>query len=184
MEPINQNFSSFEPSLGIRFQALGIEAFIKQVEVWSSNRMNEKINQLFSSFEQSLGLRFQALSNETFINQLEVWSSITMNGNNKSKFQLIWAKPCPQISSSRDRDLYKTAWGLKFNHKEWKETSKFQLMLAKPWAHISSSWHQDLHRTAWGLKFNHKEWKKLIKISAHKSQALGSDFKLSEARPS
>jgi hypothetical protein len=33
IEKITLNFSSFEPSLGVTFQALGNETFIKQLEV-------------------------------------------------------------------------------------------------------------------------------------------------------
>jgi hypothetical protein len=42
MKKNNQNFISCEPSLGLRFQALGNETFIKQLEVGSSITKNKK----------------------------------------------------------------------------------------------------------------------------------------------
>jgi hypothetical protein len=87
--------------------------------------MIEKRTLNFSSFEPSLGVSFQALENETFIKQLEVWSSIKETTKKNSKFHLMRAKPWAQTSSSRQRDLHKTPWGLKFNQIDEKINQHF-----------------------------------------------------------
>jgi hypothetical protein len=55
--------------------------------------MIEKRTLNFSSFGPSTGVTFQALGEVIFIKQLEVRSSIKKTKNNKSKFQLMRAKP-------------------------------------------------------------------------------------------
>jgi hypothetical protein len=172
-------------------QALGLD-INKQLEVWSSITKNKKKIQNFSSCEPSLGLRYQQTAWGLKSNYKE-WKKIP-------KFQLIWAKPWALISTNSLRfevqsqrikkkskfqlmwailglRYQQTAWGLKFNHKEWKKKiQNHQLMWAKPWAPISTN----------SLRFEvqSQRMKEKIKISAHVSQALGSDLKVSATRPS
>jgi hypothetical protein len=194
MKSNNQNFSSCEPSLRLRYQqtSWGLKFNHKEWKkkskfqpMWAKPWAQTSRSRQRGLQQAVWGLKFnhkewrkkdkisayvsQALGSDLKVSATRPSTSILI-----FEVQLQRMKKKNQSFSSCEPSLglwfeglgneIFAVWGLKFNHKDWRKNSKFQVMWVKPCALISRSRQRELHQIAWGLKFNHKEWKEKSKF--------------------